>query len=365
MTRHFMSLLLSLGVLLTLILHVQASQLEFRKVNEEISAVVLSPKFVLGPGSVNFKYYFNVDFPRGHIAIKGFSAEVVDESGNSVPLYETYLHHWVAVRYYALKDAEIPEENDSGQLPLIIVKNSGVCNNIGQYFGPPSESRKNTLHVPDPYGIEVGNPAEIPDGYEERWLLNVHAIDTRGVEDRLGCTECRCNLFNVTKDEYGRPLPPGYAGGLQCCYDETTCRLREGFTSNKRGFYLRYTVKWVNWEESIFPVRIYIFDITYTAIKGNNSEAVCKVEYEIEACNSTGVDRNVICVENKKTSVVLPKGGYLICGVAHQHFGGIGSALYGDVRKLKVLNSSFIAKCRPIICRGEISHKAKLQPRPG
>ncbi|XP_026441901.1 uncharacterized protein LOC113341090 isoform X2 [Papaver somniferum] len=330
MTRHFMSLLLSLGVLLTLILHVQASQLEFRKVNEEISAVVLSPKFVLGPGSVNFKYYFNVDFPRGHIAIKGFSAEVVDESGNSVPLYETYLHHWVAVRYYALKDAEIPEENDSGQLPLIIVKNSGVCNNIGQYFGPPSESRKNTLHVPDPYGIEVGNPAEIPDGYEERWLLNVHAIDTRGVEDRLGCTECRCNLFNVTKDEYGRPLPPGYAGGLQCCYDETTCRLREGFTSNKRGFYLRYTVKWVNWEESIFPVRIYIFDITYTAIKGNNSEAVCKVEYEIEACNSTGVDRNVICVENKKTSVVLPK-----------------------------------AKCRPIICRGEISHKAKLQPRPG
>ncbi|RZC53783.1 hypothetical protein C5167_012644 [Papaver somniferum] len=272
MARHFMLHLLWLGV----------------KVNEEKSAVFLSPKFVLGPGSVNFKYYFNVDFPRGHIAIKGFSVEVVDESGNSVPLYETYLHHWVAVRYYALKDAEMPEKNDPDQLHLIIVKNSGVCNNIVQYFGP-SESRKNTLHLPDPYGIE---------------------------------------------DEYGQPLPPGYAGGLQCYYDDTTCKSREGFTGNKRRFYLRYTVKWVNWEESICPVRIYIFDITYTAIKGNHSEAVCQVEYDIEACDSTGVDRDVICVENKKTSVVLPTGGYLIYGVAHQHFGGIGSALYGEDGRL-------------------------------
>ncbi|XP_043693185.1 uncharacterized protein LOC122643645 [Telopea speciosissima] len=234
------------------------------------TAIFLSPKFVLGPGKVENKFYHNIDFPRGHIAIKEFYGEVVDDRGNPVPLRETYLHHWVVERDY------IPKGNGNQELHLsknIVVRNSGVCqgNVLGQYFGFGSETRKTKTYIPDPYGIEVGNPMEIPNGYEERWLLNIHAIDTRGVVDRLGCTECRCDLYNITRDQFGRPIDPGYTGGLFCCYDQTQCRVQEGFESIKRSLYLRYTVKWVDWEDTIVPVKIYILDVTDTRKRASDA----------------------------------------------------------------------------------------------
>lgn len=240
------------------------------------SAVFLSPKFVLGPGSVVDRYYYNIDWPRGHIALKSFNAEVVDEAGRSVPLHETYLHHWVLARYYQRTDATNPEHDGHKELHQsdhILVRNSGICqkNALGQYYGLGSETRGTITDVPDPYGIEVGNPADIPAGYEERWLLNVHAIDTRGVEDRLGCTECRCDLYNVTKDQHGQPLRPDYIGGLSCCYDHTQCRVREGFEGSHRSLYMKYTVKWLDWDDFIVPVKIYILDITDTWKRSENS----------------------------------------------------------------------------------------------
>ncbi|XP_042975731.1 uncharacterized protein LOC122307126 isoform X2 [Carya illinoinensis] len=304
------------------------------------SAVFLSPKFVLGPGSVVDKYYYNIDFPRGHIALKSFNGEVVDEAGNSVPLHETYLHHWVTARYYQRRGATNPDHN--GHLELdksdhILVRNSGVCqnNSNGQYYGLGSETRGTATFVPDPYGIEVGNPADIPAGYEEGWLLNVHAIDTRGVEDKLGCTECRCDLYNVTKDQYDRPLRPDYKGGLHCCYDYTQCRLREGFESaERRSLYLRYTVKWLDWDEFIVPVKIYIFDVTDTWKRLENStgqiaEHECHVEYEVKSCRASGMANNG-CTDTKRVSLTMPTGGSVIYGVAHQHAGGTGSTLYGE-----------------------------------
>ncbi|MGF2531727.1 hypothetical protein, partial [Ralstonia pseudosolanacearum] len=135
------------------------------------SAVYLSPKFVMGPGSVVDKFYHNIDFPKGHIGLKYFNAEVVDEMGNPVPLHQTYLHHWVLGRYYALTD-----DNGERELKTISLRNSGVCQNtLTHYFVLGSESRRTNTYVPDPYAIEVGNPANIPHGYEERWQLNVHA----------------------------------------------------------------------------------------------------------------------------------------------------------------------------------------------
>ncbi|KAH7867111.1 hypothetical protein Vadar_028986 [Vaccinium darrowii] len=246
------------------------------------SAVFLSPKFVLRPGSVEDKFYYNIDFPRGHIAIKGFTSEVVDEVGNPIPLHETYLHHWVVYRYYQ-------EVNGTDHIK---VRNFGLCDNgLWQYFGLGSETRRMAANVPDPYGVEVGNPAEIPPGYEEKWFLNVHATDTRGVEDRLGCTECRCDLYNVTTDENGEPLSPGYTGGLKCCYDQTWCRV-----DTSTGLTTKYH---------------------------------CLVEYDVESCSAAGVT-NDGCINSKRESLALPTGGSVIYGVAHQHIGGIDSTLYGE-----------------------------------
>ncbi|XP_070668667.1 uncharacterized protein [Malus domestica] len=297
------------------------------------TGVYLSPKFVLEPGLSSSKYFYNVHFPKGHIALKSFNAEVIDEEGNSSPLHEVYLHHWIVERYYARIGYVEPEQ----QLPLqlsesdvIWLRNSGMCQNgaLGQYFGLGSETRKTATDVPGHYGIEVGDGKGVPDGFEERWMLNVHAIDTRGVEDDLGCTECRCDMYNVSRDQSGQPLPAGYTGGLTCCPDGAKCRLKQGFDGEKKNHYLRYTVKWVDWSESVVPVKVYILDVTdrmnHSAPTGAKHN--CLVEYDVEkSCNATNG-----CLDNKWAKITMPTGGHVIYGVAHQHRGGLGSTLHGE-----------------------------------
>ncbi|XVF08571.1 hypothetical protein REPUB_Repub07fG0014800 [Reevesia pubescens] len=329
--------LLLVGILVSLSL--PSSEAFWGNENKIKTAVFLSPKFVLGPGSVENRVYYNVDFPRGHIALKSFNGEVIDEAGNPVPLHETYLHHWIVEKFYVRKGVETLEFNDNekpNKSDYIFERNSGICQNdvLGQFFGLGSETRKTATHVPDPYGIEIGNPAEIPSGFEERWVINVHAIDTRGVEDKLGCTECQCDLYNVKEDEYGRPLSPDYKGGLLCCYDHAQCRLKQGFEGVRRTLYLRYTVKWVDMDSSVVPVKIYLFDITDNWKRSSNSTGItavhdCEVEYDIESCHATGLADDG-CIDTKRISLDMPFGGFLIYGVAHQHSGGSGSALYRE-----------------------------------
>lgn len=266
---HYLIIFLSLVV-------VRSSEARLTSENGVKTDVFLSPKFALEPGTVSEKYYYGIDFPKGHIAIKSFNAEVIDERGNSVPLHETYLHHWVVVRYYIRKGKNVAKKSlDLGilQSDFLLVKNSGLCDHgLVQYFGLGSETRRTATDIPGPYGIEVGNPGDVPDGYEEKWMLNVHAIDTRGAEDKLGCTECRCDLYNVTVE--------GYNGGLRCCHDKARCRVKAGFNGVKRGLYLRYTVKYADWDTSIIPVEIYIFDVTdiWTKKSGLRARHRCLVK---------------------------------------------------------------------------------------
>ncbi|KAG6480136.1 uncharacterized protein LOC122021780 isoform X1 [Zingiber officinale] len=341
--------------LLLLLLFVQlsftsliASQRQHQRVK---SAVFLSPPLTLRPGSVASKLYYNVPFPRGHIALKSFNGEVVDGNGTPVPLHETYLHHWVMERYYARKGGAATETNysdikSSDNSSYIWARNAGICiGTLRQHFGLGSETRRTDTWVPDPYGIEVGNPSQVPDGYEERWVLNIHAIDTRGVVDRLGCTECKCSLYNVTKDEFGAPLPKHYVGGLYCCHDQTQCKVREGYGNVARTLHLRYTVKWLDWlENHLVPVKIYIFDVTDSGEPVDPTEEdpfklSCKIEYQVEACR---VDDNTKCVDSKKVKLVMAKGGDIVYGVAHQHTAGVGAALYGqDGRVLCTSNPKY------------------------
>ncbi|GJT66197.1 retrovirus-related pol polyprotein from transposon TNT 1-94 [Tanacetum coccineum] len=65
--------------------------------------VYLSPKITQLPCSISNKFYYDIEFPKGHISIRSFNAEVVDVERDPVSLQETYLHHWVALRYYQCK----------------------------------------------------------------------------------------------------------------------------------------------------------------------------------------------------------------------------------------------------------------------
>ncbi|KAL1554040.1 hypothetical protein AAHA92_14640 [Salvia divinorum] len=251
--------------------------------------VFRSPEIVMEPGLVSSKDYFNIDFPRGNIGLKGFNAELVDERGNPVPLHEIYLHHWVLNRYFARKNTSVDGYDD-----LSIVRNSGICGNgLLQYFGVGAETRRTSTHIPHPYAIQVGDLATIPPGYEEGWVLNVHAIDTRGADDKMGCTECRCDLYGFSKA----------GGGLRCCPDDSRCRLKQGFRGKTKTIYLRYTVKYVEWDSSsIIPVDIYILDVTDVWTKVDQSKGIrpahhCKVEYGVESC-AAGVEKDG-CVDTK------------------------------------------------------------------
>ncbi|XP_076898200.1 uncharacterized protein LOC143551700 [Bidens hawaiensis] len=311
------------------------------------SKVFLSPKITQLPGSVSNKTYYDIEFPKGHIAIKSFNAEVVDEAGNSVSLEETYIHHWVVVRYY---------EQIHGK-DIIIAGNAGLCDHgRSQFFGMGSETRKTSTYVPDPYGIEVGSPVNVPVGYEEKWMFNIHAIDTRGTVDVTGCNECRCELYNVTVDKDGQPLKPDYAGGLHCCYDGTQCKVRSGFRSIKRDVYLKYTVKWVDWSDSIVPVKVFILDVTDTWQHTGIHD--CLFEYDIEKSTSG--------VATRRSSVSFPAAGDVIYGFAQQYIGGIGAALYGEGGRIICSSKPIYGKGKDIGDEaGYIVGMSTCYPKPG
>ncbi|XP_024543976.1 uncharacterized protein LOC9654895 [Selaginella moellendorffii] len=293
-----------------------------------------SPAFSLEPGDVQDRYY-ELEFPKGHIGVKNFQGEVVDELGNSVPLSEVYLHHWAVYGHY-MKSSERKElvrggfhhgRDHLGSSSAKTAGNAGICQEdiLSQFWGLGSETRQTSYYIPGSYAIGVGNP---PEGYEELWVLNVHAIDTRGTYDPQGCLECRCSLYNVTTKISGQPLKEGYKGGFSCCYDGTKCAVRPGFQASKRTLYMQYTIEWVEWDECVLPVRVYIFDITDSRKRDPVDRDVgCNIEYDVPACDPSS---NPDCIHQLENHLVIPKGGSFIYGVAHQHGGAMGITMHGE-----------------------------------
>lgn len=73
-----------------------------------------------------------------------------------------------------------------------VIHNDGVCQGFGldQIFWL-DQKRHSQYTVPDPYGIVIGDPALVPKGSQELWLLSAHGIDVRSAADPSGCSECR------------------------------------------------------------------------------------------------------------------------------------------------------------------------------
>ncbi|XP_031277268.1 uncharacterized protein LOC116135692 [Pistacia vera] len=110
--------------------------------------------------------------------------------------------------------------------------------------------------------------------HEERWLLNVHAIDTRGVEDKLGCTNAGV-IFNITVGEIGRRLRPDI---LEGCY-VVMIRLMQGET----------------W------------------LEGLSTEHDCGLNMTLSlVVPPIGDDE---CIHTKRISLTMLTGGYVIYGV--------------------------------------------------
>ena len=159
-----------------------------------------SEPFVLAPGEV-FKDWYPIEFPEGHLGIRSFNAELVDEDHNPVPLNEAYLHHWT-VRPFLASDDESDWDTPGNALARNGVRGaphgrahtsaiheggegllgedeeaaceSGLLKDIGVWFGVGSETRHTNTSFPAPYAAEIGNP----DADEVVWKAQIHAIGT-------------------------------------------------------------------------------------------------------------------------------------------------------------------------------------------
>ncbi|WVZ17023.1 hypothetical protein V8G54_010005, partial [Vigna mungo] len=154
-----------------------------------------------------------IDFPRGHIEVKSFDVEVVDEVGNSVPLYKTYLHHWFAVKYIEnITMSHYIKQSHDLRNGIEFERNDGACQGflLPHYWGLGGESRGTHSNLPDPFAVEL---------------------------------------------------------------DNVQCKLRNGFRGPTRKFSLRYKIRWVDWDEHQVPLKFYILDST-DRVRSNGSTPI-------------------------------------------------------------------------------------------
>eukprot|EP00271_Cylindrocystis_brebissonii_P017077 TRINITY_DN4290_c0_g1_i1.p1 TRINITY_DN4290_c0_g1~~TRINITY_DN4290_c0_g1_i1.p1 ORF type:complete len:516 (+),score=84.10 TRINITY_DN4290_c0_g1_i1:240-1787(+) len=332
-----------------------------------VTTTFLSPAFELGPGEVHKKTWGPLPLPEGHIAINSFTAELVDAEGESIPLSELYLHHWLAFSVL-VPDKKPSADDQSGDARVLEEERSWVkaadgssifsptalashlngqllgngevigsdtpCNFEASRagWGVGAETRRTHPEYPPPYGVEVGNPKKTPEGQKALLFSQIHAIDTRGAVNAKACIECRCDVFNATKTETGDALPEGYIGGLRCCYEGVKCQMKEGFKAPKRTIHLKYTIKYSLFDACVVPVRIFFLDVTD-----------CKVEYNVPSCDSEGSLAG--CVDTRTKSYIFPYSGRLIYAAGHQHVGATGIKAVGE-------KSGLLCDSSPIYGRG-------------
>ncbi|KAG6549873.1 hypothetical protein Mapa_008855 [Marchantia paleacea] len=281
-----------------------------------------SPVMSLGPGDVTERFFYT-EMPSGHVGIKSFFGEVIDEEGKPVPVSEVYLHHWVVMKMHVKKK----DEGLLRGMRDVFAGNDGICQGLilPQTFGSGSETRRTSYNLPAPYVVEIGDREKIPYGYEEVWILNVHGIDTRGAINPRFCLECRCESYNISVTSTGFKVPEEYVGGLRCCGNNEHCALKEGFHGKKRNLYFQYTVEFFPMEPPLVPVHVYILDVTddRTSVK---EAPRCKVEYDVERCDKS---KNSACLHEMKAIASLPedKEVDVIYVNGHLHLGGVNIEL--------------------------------------
>jgi len=215
-------------------------------------------------------------FPTTPAMIQSFRAEIVDDDGTSVPLFETYNHHWIVMK-------------NGGE------NNLGPCHDSLPYvFGVGEECRNTFVQYP-------GNYRLFTDG-TETWTANIHMMRTVNVPYVKQCIECHCG--NVTDP---------YAGGnFHCCPDGSFCPTDDKPKPPPKNYYLKYTIYYDDSDPKFLPVNVLVFDSSY-----------CQVEYNVPPCTNPQDG----CVVSRSQRVKLAWDVDIIYTVGHIHPGSINITL--------------------------------------
>ncbi|OAE20519.1 hypothetical protein AXG93_948s1260 [Marchantia polymorpha subsp. ruderalis] len=243
-----------------------------------------SPVFETSPGNV-FDPHQNVEFPEGHLAIRSFICEMVDaDTGEPIPLSQLYVHHWFLQKYGVKK-------------------------------GFKSLLSSAPLAAP-----------HLPRKYASHYLRNqLHRISFRPeaqpVQGR-GCFECVCDLYNVTVDVDGHPLPDDYKDNSysNCPDSMKSCG---DICVDAFGY-------------SLIIVRLFRGNFLMgslgnsTLLKGPNRPSMGshRGEYDITKCTKGTPHEE--CIHTLQSVEGLPMGGDLIFAVLHQHSGGLGGRVFNE-----------------------------------
>lgn len=139
-----------------------------------------SRPITLGAGGV-YNEIKPLTFPPGHIGIRSFFGELVDDFGNSAPLTDLYLHRWIVMKLQVANVADSTSQQevtsdkfDSLHMPRGAFESSsahtaaaneassikldpiaGMCESeaLEHWFGIGSETRHTPLSFPAPYAI--------------------------------------------------------------------------------------------------------------------------------------------------------------------------------------------------------------------
>ncbi|KAL2319942.1 hypothetical protein Fmac_028911 [Flemingia macrophylla] len=245
----------------------------------------------MGPGNIAEKTFLDIKFPKGHIGVKSFDVELVDEDGNSVPL------------------------------------NQGTCQGymLPHYWGLGAESRGTSSNLPDPFAVELdrvrsNGSTMIHDCQAEYTIPRIHDSDSLHVQKAnipmekggyliYGTAHMHTGVVNATLyGQDGRILctstpkygmgkeagnEKGYVVGMSGCYPKPgSMKIKDGAESRGTSSNLPY------------PFAVELGRIYYS----KNSQQCCR----------------------QKANIPMEKGGYLIYGTAHMHTGVVNSTLYGQ-----------------------------------
>jgi hypothetical protein len=298
----------------------------------EHTQTFLSPGITIRPGDVNNKYY-PVSSPPGSFATVDFNAELVYEDGTPVPLTDVYLHHWIMFEITvpegerALAGHEVHEVMAGHGAHAYLHGSGGLLREqrmIQQAWAKGGETRHLNSTIPAPYGMASGG-----EGLKTQWVLNVHGIDTRGAKDRMGCTECRCDLFTGGNRT---DVPDDYLGGLYCCPDESRCALRDDVNRDditlERTVHLKYTWTYIALDSCVIPLKSQGLDVTATTTSNGT------VEYNVEGSCAPADFHKPECIDTRETVIEARYGGPLVYAVAHLHAYALDSSLWGEDGRL-------------------------------
>ena len=260
----------------------------------------LSPPMPLKPGQVVFTNPGKtpLKMPVTGSMVTGFTGEVVDDKGDSMPLTFVYDHHWIAIDSH--------HEND-------------LCPGFENYvFGIGAESRNSPQRFPAGYGYPIAAGTA--------WGGNIHLLHTQNLstvfsEGSLDLAAKQCNECYYAPGK-GKECTPTRNGTFECCGDrcyDGSCSCPTTVAAHllpATTFYLRYSVWYVEPEQAsmLKDVRIGVW-----------TTPNCAAFYQVL--------RNDKKPEQlSRTSFTIPHAGTIIHAVGHQHTGAINISMWHNDR---------------------------------